>query len=174
MKTKIKTLIHTALVAEAKPLIGYFHLKCIAKIPFNIYKNDDIALIVSGIGGEKTEAAILYALSLYEPKTAINIGCAGCADTSVKIGSLFCTTHADLPLPYASLSSHEHPVSSSEGLNSLLADQEGEAFLRTVPSSVEKYIFKVVSDHLNPTLFSKETLSSLMQKSLPLWSVYAK
>ena len=93
MKTKIKTLIHTALVAEAKPIIGHFKLKCIEKVPFNVYKNDDILLVVSGIGGEKTKSALAYALSLYEPKTAINIGIAGCSDKSVKIGSLFCTTH---------------------------------------------------------------------------------
>lgn len=47
---KIQTLIHTALVAEAKPIIGYFGLTCKAKQPYNLYENENIALIVSGIG----------------------------------------------------------------------------------------------------------------------------
>jgi hypothetical protein len=174
MKTKIKTLIHTALVAEAKPIIGHFKLKCIEKIPFNIYKNDNILLIVSGIGGEKTRQALTYALSLYEPKIAINIGIAGCKDKSVKIGSLFCATHKNTPMPYVLVSSCENPATDAQTIHSPLADQESETFLKVMPNGVEKYVFKIVSDYLEPTIPSKAKVGELIQKSINLWSAYAK
>ncbi|MDR2342272.1 MAG: nucleoside phosphorylase [Campylobacteraceae bacterium] len=171
---KIKTLIHTAFVAEAKPIIGFFNLTCKRRTPFNIYTNDNIALIVSGIGETKTKEALVSALALFSPYVAINVGIAGCSDKSIKIGSLFCTTHKNLSIPYASLSSHENAVGKDKDINSCLVDQEGEAFLSCIPQGVERYIFKVVSDHLNMTIPTKAKVSSLIQKTLPLWSVYVK
>ncbi|MDR2790932.1 MAG: nucleoside phosphorylase [Campylobacteraceae bacterium] len=171
-KTAIKTLIHAALTAEAKPIIGYFRLACINKIPFNIYANDNIALVVSGIGAQKTKKALAFAFTLFSPRRAINIGMAGCIDKNIKTGSLFCATHENLSIPYASLSSHEKGVESGIGINSLLADMEGEAFLNAVPQSMEKYIFKVVSDHLDTTVPTKAKTSALIQKTLASWSVY--
>ncbi|MDR2099570.1 MAG: nucleoside phosphorylase [Campylobacteraceae bacterium] len=169
---KIQTLIHTALTAEAKPITGYFALVCKSKIPFNIYENDTTALIVSGIGAAKTKEALTLAFRLFSPHTAINIGIAGCADKNVQIGSFFCATHKNLSVPYAPLSSHKSAVKSGEGITSLLADQEGEAFLENVPDNVEKYIFKVVSDHLDARIPTKAEVSALLQKTLPLWSIY--
>ncbi|MDR2342127.1 MAG: nucleoside phosphorylase [Campylobacteraceae bacterium] len=171
---KIQTLIHTALIAEAKPIIGCFHLKCIERIPFNVYQREGLALIVSGIGAKKTEEALKYVLSFFEPCKIINIGIAGCSDKNIKIGSLFCATHKNISIPYASLSSHENAVGKGKDINSCLIDQEGEAFLSAVPESIERYIFKVVSDHLDTTVPTKAKVSSLMQKTLPAWSVYVR
>jgi hypothetical protein len=171
---KIQTLIHTALVAEAKPIIGFFALTCKSKMPFNIYANENIALIVSGIGEAKTKEALSFAFELFSPSIAINIGIAGCRDKNIKIGSLFCATHQNLPVPYATLTSHKNGVNSDKDINSCLVDQEGEAFLNSVPQDVEKYIFKVVCDHLDTTIPSKAKVSSLIQKTLPLWSIYVR
>jgi nucleoside phosphorylase len=171
---KIKTLIHTALVAEAKPVIGFFALSCKAKFPFNIYESEDIALIASGIGEMKTKEALALAFTIFEPNTAINIGIAGCIDKSIKPGSLFCVTHTNLPIHHATLSSHKSGVSCSDKINSLLVDNEGEAFLQSVPQEVNKYIFKVVSDHLDISIPTKAKISSLIQKTIPKWSVYAR
>ncbi|MDR1007517.1 MAG: nucleoside phosphorylase [Campylobacteraceae bacterium] len=173
-KLKIKTLIHTALVAEAKPIIRFFALTCKSRIPFNIYANDDIALIVSGIGEEKTKKALSLALSLFNPCVAINVGIAGCSDKNIKIGSLFCATHKDIFIPYASLTSYKSGVSSGENVDSCLVDEEGEVFLSSIPANVERYIFKVVSDHLDISIPTKAQVNSLIQKTLPLWSVYAR
>ncbi|MDR0762595.1 MAG: nucleoside phosphorylase [Campylobacteraceae bacterium] len=171
---RIKTLIHTALVAEAKPIIGFFHLVCKSKIPFNIYTNENTALIVSGIGEVKTKEALALAFKLFSPCRVINIGMAGCSDKNIQTGSLFCATHKNLSIPYASLSSHKSAIISDEGINSCLVDQEGEAFLSSISKNVEKYIFKVVSDHLDAAVPTKAKVNSLIQKTLPLWSIYVK
>ncbi|MDR1554394.1 MAG: nucleoside phosphorylase [Campylobacteraceae bacterium] len=171
---KIKTLIHTAFVAEAKPIIRFFNLTCKSKTTFNIYTNDTIALIVSGIGEAKTKKALSMAFTLFEPCVAINVGISGCSDKSIKKGSLFCTTHKNLSIQYASLSSHKSGVCNSENINSCLVDEEGEAFLSSIPVGVEKYIFKVVSDYLDISIPTKSEVNLLIQKTLPLWSVYVR
>ncbi|MDR0407397.1 MAG: nucleoside phosphorylase [Campylobacteraceae bacterium] len=171
---KIKTLIHTALVAEAKPIVRFFNLACKNKIPFNIYVNDDIALIVSGIGEQKTKEALALAFTLFEPGVAINIGIAGCSDKNIKIGSLFCATHKNLNIPYASLTSHKSGVNQDKSVNSCLVDEEGEAFLSATCACKTRYIFKVVSDHLDTSIPTKTKVNSLIQKTLLSWSVYAR
>jgi hypothetical protein len=169
-KINIKTLIHTALTAEAKPIIGYFHLKCIVRRPFNIYLKNDIALIVSGLGAQKSKEALQYALKLFNPQKAINVGIAGCCDKNIKIGSLFCATHENLTVPYASLCASEKPSNDAAVIPSLLVDMESGAFLESM--SIEKYIFKIVSDYLEDKILSKAEAGALIQKSIPLWSRY--
>jgi len=206
---RIHTLIHTALVAEAKPIIGHFKLTCKAKQPFNLYEGDGIVLIVSGMGSEKTREALVYALSLYEPHVAINVGIAGCRDTAVSKGTLFCTTHEGLDIPFATCSSHEKPIegmrrSPNETLsfrrdekaerfgapvvnnrapcvtcgdasvNTTLVDMEAETFLQTLPKSIETYVFKVVSDHLETTIPSKADVGNWIGKSIKRWENYAR
>lgn len=146
---KIKTLIHTALVAEAKPIIGYFGLTCKEKIPYNLYENENIVLIVSGIGEELTQQALSYALSLYEPEIAINIGIAGCSDATIARGTLFCTTHENLDIPFATLSSHKEGIDASCSLNTVIHDGSPETLCFIVPS--ERKCFAQTSSHAKLT-----------------------
>ena len=169
---KIQTLIHTALVAEAKPIIGYFGLTCKAKQPYNLYENENIALIVSGMGSENTQAALAYALTLYEPQCAINVGIAGCTDTSIAKGTLFCMTHHDLDVPFATCSSHSKAVENLLHVKTMLVDMEAETFLQTVPKNIETYVFKVVSDYCDGSVPSKADVGNWINKSLKLWGKY--
>lgn len=171
---RIKTLIHTALVAEAKPIIGYFGLVCKAKIPFNLYVSEDIALIVSGMGEIKTKEALAWALDLFEPQRIINIGIAGCSDTNIPKGTLFCTTHHDLDIPFGSLSTHETPIDNPLHVSTLLVDMEAKAFLQSIPQGVQSFIFKVVSDHLESTIPSKAGVGNWLNKSIKVWEKYAR
>jgi len=171
---KIQTLIHTALVAEAKPIIGYFGLTCKAKQPYNLYESESIALIVSGMGSEQTKAALAYALSLYKPVLAINVGIAGCTDATIAKGTLFCTTHTDLGIPFATLSSHQDAVENALHVKTLLVDLEADSFLETVPEGVKTYVFKIVSDHCDGTIPSKTDVGNWINKSLKLWGKYVK
>jgi len=171
---KIKTLIHTALVAEAKPVIGYFGLTCKAKQPYNLYENEDIALIVSGMGEMSTKAALTYALTLYQPQMAINVGIAGCKDISITKGTLFCTTHPDLGIPFATLSSHQGGVDNILHATTTLVDMEAESFLETMPKGVKTYIFKVVSDHCDGSIPSKIDVGNWINKSLKFWGKYGE
>ena len=171
---QIHTLIHTALVAEAKPIIGHFGLTCKAKQPYNLYENEHIALIVSGMGSENTQAALTYALSLYAPRVAINIGIAGCSDTTIAKGTLFCTTHHDSDVPFATYSSHPKAVENLLHVKTTLVDMEAEAFLRAIPSTIETYVFKVVSDYCDGGIPSKSDVGNWINKSLKLWGKYVR
>jgi len=171
---RIHTLIHTALVAEAKPIIGHFKLTCKAKQPFNLYEGDGIVLIVSGMGSEKTKAALQYTLSLYEPNVAINVGIAGCRDTTVSKGTLFCTTHEGLDIPFATCSSHQKAVEDALHVNTMLVDREAETFLQMLPKSIETYVFKVVSDHLEVIIPSKADVGNWIGKSIKQWEKYVR
>ncbi len=171
---RIQTLIHTALVAEAKPIIGHFGLTCKAKQPYNLYENESIALIVSGMGSKNTKAALAYAHSLYKPHVAINVGIAGCSDKSVAKGSLFCTTHAELDVPFATLSSHNEAAEESLHVKSFLVDMEAETFLQTMPKNIESYVFKIVSDHCDGSIPSKMDVGNWISKSLKFWGKYVK
>lgn len=170
----IHTLIHTALVAEAKPIIGHFKLTCKAKQPFNLYEGEGIVLIVSGMGSEKTKAALEYALSLYESKVAINVGIAGCVDKSIAKGTLFCTTHHHLGIPFATCSSHPKAVENALHVNTTLVDREAETFLQTLPQNIEAYVFKVVSDHLETRIPSKADVGNWITKSMKAWEKYVR
>ena len=170
----IHTLIHTALVAEAKPIIGHFKLTCKAKQPFNLYENEHIALIVSGMGSQNSKEALLYALSLYEPCVAINIGIAGCVNRSVAKGTLFCTTHEGLGMPFASCSSYDGAVQKALHVKTTLVDMEADTFLQTVPKTIKTYVFKVVSDHLEDTIPSKTDVGNWVTKSIKVWEKYVR
>jgi len=69
-----------ALDAEAQPLIHYFRLKRMHRIfPFPVYKNEDIQLIVCGIGKQHAAVATGYLAGLTNRglQAWINIGIAG-------------------------------------------------------------------------------------------------
>lgn len=171
---KIHTLIHTALVAEAKPIIGHFKLSCTSRSPYNLYIHEDIALIVSGIGSEQTKNALSYALALMSPQRAINVGIAGCSDTSIEKGTLFCASHQGLAIPFASLSSRESPMEDPSYRNTTLVDMEAQAFMTALPSTIEAYVFKVVSDHLETSIPSKADVGNWIGKSIKQWENYVR
>lgn len=174
MLLSYQTLIHTALVAEAKPIIGHFGLTCKEKQPFNVYTNDDIVLIVSGIGSEKTQAALAYALTRFKPRVAINVGIAGCVDESVPKGRLFCITHSDLEIPFATLSSHTEPIQSRLHVKTTLVDMEADTFLTCMPKGIRTYVFKVVSDHLDSAIPSKADVGNWINQSIKNWKNYVR
>lgn len=172
MKKTTKTLIHTALFAEAKPIVRHFGLKCVSKMPFNVYENEKIVLVVSGIGAENTAKALKFIFESRSITKAINVGIAGCKDKNVALGTLFCATHQNLDIPYATLSTFKNPVNDREIIDTLLADQEGEVFLKNILPNIETYIFKIVSDHLDPSSLTKEKAINFIQKTIPFWSKY--
>ncbi len=160
------TLIHTALLCEAMPIIEKLKLK---KEDRNIYKNDEIILLVSGIGGIRTEECLESFLSInsHKIKKVINIGIAGCSDESVKIGELFCINKTFSDIKTATLSTVDKPV---KNIGSLLVDMEAKYFSTICEKyKIEYLIFKVVSDHLDEKIPKKEFVSSLIQKSLDRW-----
>ena len=76
-------LIVTALDSEARPLLDQYRLRASANSgPFRLYGNDNILLIVSGIGRVNAAAASAYLAALAGPgvHSWLNIGIGGQRD----------------------------------------------------------------------------------------------
>lgn len=74
-------LILTALDCEARPLLDQFRLRSVQQKPFAIYRNDTLALAVSGIGRVNMAAATAYLAAIYPGLHSwLNIGIGGQRD----------------------------------------------------------------------------------------------
>lgn len=81
--------IHCALPAEARSVIDFYGLKqCIEK-PFRIYRNDEIVLVVSGIGQENVSTALGFAFGRYGVDNAIWLNIGVCGASSAELGRAF-------------------------------------------------------------------------------------
>ncbi|HHW30970.1 MAG TPA: nucleoside phosphorylase [Clostridiaceae bacterium] len=85
-------LFVVALMVEAAPIIDYFNLKKDMNVrAFTVYKNTDMALIVSGVGKLKSSAATAYICShcgTTEKDILINIGFCGAYGSNYAAGTL--------------------------------------------------------------------------------------
>jgi hypothetical protein len=162
------TLIHTALLSEAQSIIETFKLKLVDKNP-RIYANDNIILVVSGIGITNTQKALKQIFNTNNKITkAINIGIAGCSEHSVKIGELFVTNRSLDDINYMKLTTVLKPKINLATSNTLY-DMEGNFFEDISLQYLNKkniYIFKVVSDHLDDTILNKEFVKQLIKQNL--------
>lgn len=167
--SKSFTLIHTALKHEAKPIIEHYKLQCLQKKPYKIYKKDDILLVISGMGKEKTSLHVKDIFEKYKIKKAINMGIAGCKNSTIDIGSLFTCKQKLENIEYASLTTVDKPLSNREELQTTLVDMEADAFLHVSQQYLQNediYILKVVSDYLDTTIPKKEFVWKIIEKNL--------
>lgn len=168
-----KTLIHTALLCEAQSLIDFYCLKqdtSVQNTPFKIFYNDDIVIVVSGMGKESTINALNYIFTHFKINKAINIGIAGCCDASIKIGTLFCTNRLLKNINFASITTVNEPLQSDEGLETLLVDMESEHFLKSCKEHLSDItVLKVVSDYLDVDIPKKSFVIELMKNSFNQW-----
>lgn len=179
--------IVTALHCEAKPLIDHFDLKKDADSPkFDLFQNDRIALIVSGIGKIRSAVATTFLLTgtnSSDVSAILNIGVCGSVAQSRKIGDLLyinkITDHANgrqyFPEPVlqfgmqeASVETFDKPVESSNTISfdSDLVDMEASGFFQAASMFTEThriYCFKIVSDLLELSHISKEFISGLIK-----------
>ena len=166
---KKNILLHVALKAEAKPIIEYFKLQCIQTKPYKVYQKDDILLAICGMGKEKTALYVEDIFQKYSIDKAINIGIAGCKDSKIEIGSLFCTNHRLDFINYASLTTVDEPLNDDKDLKTALVDMEARYFISTCKGFLDIkdiYILKVVSDHLDTTIPKKEFVWKIIEKNL--------
>jgi len=162
-------LIHCALLSEAQYIIEKEKLKLKQKNP-RIYLNNKIVLVVSNIGQLNTTTTLEFIYQNYKISKAINIGIAGCNDKSVKIGALFCTNHQLENIPYIQLQTvNSAQLPTSHFSLPTLFDMEGKYFIELSNKYLDKkniFIFKVVSDHLDDTIPSKEFVKQLIKKNI--------
>ena len=173
MKTP-KVLIHTALLCEAQYLINFYKLKQDGSVQNSkIYSNDEIVIIVSGIGKKNVNKSLNYIFENYSISKAINLGIAGCSDGSVKIGTLFCTNRLLPQINFASLTTVDEPLEDDEGLDTLLVDMEAKYFKEICLNYTNNiFVFKVVSDYLDITIPKKEFVIELIKNSFSKWKKY--
>ncbi len=183
--------IVAALHCEAKPVAGYYGLiKDSSLSRFEIYKNSDISLIISGTGMLKSAVASAYLFSSSPYKSddiAVNFGICGSLNPDCAPGRSFLvnkvmtrtlskTYYPDMllmhGLPEASLETFPFPVvrSSAAGCLSDLVDMEAAGFMEAATAFFPPhriYCLKVVSDRLEGTRLAASWVSELIKQNLP-------
>jgi hypothetical protein len=174
-----------ALHCEAKPVIDFFHLKkSHDHHAFDIYQNDTMCCIVSGIGKINSAAATAWVAALHRQSRSIawiNIGTAG--SESAAIGSAWSInkitdvesnqSYYPVPLINSQLPSEHcqtHNQPDDQYHSQYLSDMEASAFFGTATrfSSAELiHCIKVVSDNSDtPCNRNKNEVSQLIQKNM--------
>ncbi len=181
--------IVTALHCEAKPLISLFDLK---KDPsstqFDLFRNAEITLIVSGMGKIRSAVATTCVLNnRSEHAAVINFGICGSANAQRKIGDVCVinkvTDHASgreffpdpirkIEFPESSLVTFDRPVVTENisGMNLDLVDMEASGFFQAAAMFLGPHrivCLKIISDFLELSHISKEFISGLVEKNLP-------
>jgi adenosylhomocysteine nucleosidase len=83
------TAIVMATMLEAKPFVLGLSLTQSRKKPFVVFQNDDVFLIISGIGKANAAMATGYLCHTCHPARVCNLGAAGAADFSHPLGEIF-------------------------------------------------------------------------------------
>lgn len=159
-------LIHTALLCEAQTFIEYYKLKKINSTP-KIYANDEIVICISGVKSKNTLSALNYLYENYTITKALNIGIAGCNNTNIKIGNLYCTNQRIKEIETLPLITSDTVITSSNAQATSLHDMEGESFHLVSQKYLKEekiYIFKIVSDHLSSEILKKDFIKNLISK----------
>ncbi|MCF6094179.1 hypothetical protein L1765_09405 [Microaerobacter geothermalis] len=187
--------IVTALYNEAKSIIHHFQLK---KIPssskFQIFGNDEIKLVVSGVGMLSSAIATTHLLTLYRLKhneqmndSIINIGISGAVQDHLSIGEPVLvhkimnratgkSYYPDILIQHEMregvLETFAHPVEKSKffTITGDLVDMEGAGFFDAASSFLPPhhiYCVKIVSDFLEPMAPSQQEVAQLIEKNIP-------
>lgn len=167
--------IITALDAEARALIDFYGLKRDMSLPYTLYKNGDILLLITGVGEKNAMMAVSALLGWKTPTSndcLINIGI--CA-AEYEIGEALLihqiitqgkTYYPDILYPHtlreSSLLCVNTPQSSN--INHPVDMESGGIFC-----AAERFFklhqmafLKIVSDHFEPQSLSKELVISLI------------
>ncbi len=170
--------IITALDAEAKPLCDYYRLKRDLSLPFTLYRNEQMVLLVSGMGKTNALMAVSALLGWWVPGSGdimINIGICG-APSAYTIGEgLLIHQIRDGERRYYPDILYTHPLCES----SLVSVDEPQAMPYEYPVDMESSavfqaasrffklhqmaFMKIVSDHFTPEKVTKEGAMDLIR-----------
>ncbi len=178
--------ILTALLAEASPIIKSFDLQLKQKNPFKIYENENIKLIISGIGNIQAASALTYLLTKYPPQNIdkiYNIGICASSNKDDQIGTIY-----QIKKIVDKSTNHVYHLKSEKYLQNTtiatyttaqtkidqkyhLADMESAGFYISAKNFVATeniIIIKIISDHMEDTILKKEEVETMIEKHLPL------
>ncbi len=179
------TLFIIALHAEAAPLIDLYHLRRETEKPFHTYRNHALTVVISGIGTLNAAAATAYALGAFSVDIVVNYGTCAAADRSVQTGTLWqigklidsCSgsvyhlAKEKAVSSFATLHTLPRPLLKRSDAKIELADMEAAGVYAAARRFVPKeqiMVLKIVSDHMEEKILSKEAHAALQQKHLPL------
>jgi nucleoside phosphorylase len=83
------TAIVMATMLEAKPFVLGMCLTQSRKKPFAVFQNDNVFLIISGIGKANAAMATGYLCHTCQPARVFNLGAAGATDFSHALGEIY-------------------------------------------------------------------------------------
>lgn len=177
--------IVTALYSEAKPLIDFFNLIKHDDPYFPIFQNNQIILIVSGIGKINAAIATTYLLANRKtnPKLVLNLGICGSSYATHQIGELFeikkiidqssskviHLTDKNL-FQTATLACFDTPQNDPSKLQNRLIDMESFGFYQSSKKFLKSdaiHLIKVVSDKISDTILSPNEVYDLISVHLP-------
>ena len=177
--------ILTALKTEADPLIDYFKLQKKQGKPFSIYTNQNITLIISGIGNINASIATTYLLTKFGNSNndkIYNIGICGSKNPSDSIGELYTikkiidqATHKVIHLAIQSIIKQENittyptPQNNPNKVKTNLVDMESFGFYSSAKLFLPReniIIIKIVSDKIDDTILSKNIIYSLIKNKI--------
>lgn len=172
----------TALDAEARPLIDHYRLKRDTTLPYTLYRDEEILLLVTGIGKTNALMAVSAVLGYSLPCTGdilLNIGICG-APKEYEVGEALMVhkiidndrsyypdmlyTHA---LRETSLQCVDKP---QESAHELPVDMESAAVFQAASRFLKLHqmgFLKIVSDHFEPEYVTKEGVQELVRSHLP-------
>jgi len=173
--------ITVALSAEARPLIEHFKLTRTYTLPYTMFENEQIRLIVTGVGIENAMMATSAFLGHFSPSKTdmlLNLGiCA--APKNFEIGEAFLVHKIcykdgfyfpdilfEHSLKESDIQSVDEPT---QEMLELPADMESYGVYKAASrffSTHQIIFFKVVSDHFEPLYVSKELAISLIFQNL--------
>jgi len=167
--------IVVALKPEAQAIVEKFKLKKSKLDGYTLFTNDEIKLIISGMGIENARLAtqtLINHFDICDEDVYINIGICG-ASHSYAIGEFIecggvvydgLEYHFDEQKPF--ICCVREAVSDKD---EELVDMESYGFYDAVvhnPAIKEFHIYKVVSDHFEPKKVTKERTKKLMADAL--------
>ena len=162
-----------ALSAEARLFLDHYKLKQYTLLPFKVYENQNIKLIISGVGSHNALLATTALLAHFTPakdSILLNIGVAAAPsdyniNTLVVIHKLIYNKksfYPDLlyshPFEEATLTTVDEATST---LYTTLVDMEASAVFQAASRFLKSHqiaIVKIVSDHFSPESVTKELI----------------
>ncbi len=162
--------IVTALKPEAQAFVDFYRLKKSKLDNYTVFYNEQIHLIVSGLGVLNARAAtqtIINHFDITDKDKFLNIGICG-APSSYEIGELLeigSITYEGINHTFKDAQSIVCLDSEASDNNYKIVDMESYGFYDAVihnPAIEKFYIFKVVSDHFEPHKITKEKTKSLL------------
>jgi nucleoside phosphorylase len=168
----------TALDAEARPLCDYYRLKRDTSLPYTLYQNDEIVLLVSGMGKTNALMAVRALLGWRTPEEKdilINIGICG-APQDYRIGEallihqIIDANHRYYPDVLYTHSLRETLMKCVDTPQSTRSDypvdMESSAIFQAAARFFKLHqmaFLKIVSDHCTPQSVTKEGVVELLR-----------